>query len=299
MSTFYRGLDDAFVEALNKEYDKGGWWRTLVDDKDVFLAIRGNYINAYYRGCSLSKLSWQAGDILGEVHYKYLLRPSVHNEYVKVLGGEAKLDDAKNWFLTDVSRVNSLKRAAVPHAGAEKTGVHDILNANTNVLDVEIAFGKDEYDAGAPRLDFAALRGSAEEATVVFFEAKHFDNRKALRKGGDMRPEVVEQIETYRRKLRDNRDTVIKSYRRVCCNLRSLHGVAERHKDRDAILESIADGSRELTIDENPVLIVFGFDGDQKHGEYWKPHRKKLEMELDGRVYFKGTSSDFKSGISR
>ena len=299
MSTFNRGLDDEFVDALNREYDKeDGWWRAFVYDKDVFLAIRENYVNVYYRGCSLLRLELKDDTVVGKVHYKYLLRPSACNEYVKVVDGGANLDDAKSWFLGDIGKIDSLKKAATPYAGDEKTGVHDILSANNNILDVEIAFGKDESATGAPRLDFAAIRKSGEEAKIVFFEAKHFKNHNALRKSGDAKPEVVKQIATYRSKLRDNHDAIAKSYCRVCCNLRSLRGVAERHAERHAMLESIASGQQKLTVDENPVLIVFGFDGDQKVGKHWERHRQKLETELKGRVRFKGNSSEFKSGIS-
>ena len=231
---------------------------------------------------------------MGKVHYKYLLRPSACNEYVKVVDGGANLDDAKSWFLGDIiGKIDSLKKAATPYAGDEKTGVHEILSANNNILDVEIAFGKDESDTGAPRLDFAAIRKSGEEAKVVFFEAKHFNNRNALRKSGDAKPEVVKQIETYQSKLCANRDAIIESYCRVCCNLRSLRGV-----DRHSMLESVVDGSRKLTIDENPVLLVFGFDGDQKDGKHWKCHREKLKEQLEGRVCFKGKAAGFKSRIA-
>ena len=298
MSTFNRGLDDAFVEALNQEYDKGSWWRRFVDDQDVFLAIRENYVNAYYRGCSLLKIELKDGAIVGQIHYKYLLRPSTPNEYVKVIeDGRASLDDMESWFLKDVNDIDSLKKAVEPYAGDEKTGIQDILKANFNILDVEIAFGKDESESGAPRLDFAALQDSRGGVKVVFFEAKRFDNHKALRKQGAGKPEVVEKMATYRSKLRGNRDAVIKSYCRVCSNLRSLHGVAERHPKRHAMLESVASGAAELSIDEEPVLIVFGFDGDQKVGKHWEPHRKKLQKMLEGRVHLRGNSAGFRSGI--
>ncbi len=299
MSMFNRGLDDEFVDALNREYDKeDGWWRAFVDDKDVFIAIRENYVNAYYRGCSLLRLELKDDTVVGKVHYKYLLCPSACNEYVKVVDGRANLDNAKSRFLDDIGEIDSLKKAATSYVGAEKVGVHDILSANNNILDVEIAFGKDESDTGAPRLDFAAIRKSGEEAKIIFFEAKHFNNHNALRKSGDAKPEVVKQIATYRSKLRDNRDAIIESYCRVCCNLRSLRGVAKRHPDRHSMLESVVDGSRKLTIDENPVLLVFGFDGDQKDGKHWKCHRKKLKEQLKERVCFKGAAAGFKSRIS-
>ena len=297
MSTFNRGLTDEFVCALNKEYDKGGWWCRFVNDRDIFLAIRENYVNAYYRGCSLLRLSLEGDAIVGQIHYKYLLAPKHPNEYVKVESGEPALDDAESWFLDDIGEIDSLKKASTPYAGAEKTGVHNILSANNNVLDVEIAFGKDESDAGAPRLDFAAIQNQGEKATLSFFEAKHFNNN-ALRKGGGAKPEVVKQIATYRCKLHDNHDAIVKSYRRVCCDLCSLHGMAERHPERHAMLESILSGQWKLDIDPDPVLIVFGFDGDQKDGRHWRVHRDKLRTELGRKVYFKGDSSGFKRGIS-
>ena len=64
------------------------------------------------------------------------------------------------------------------------------------------------------------------------------------------------------------------------------------------MIEAIADGSRELLLDNDPVLIVFGFDADQKVGTIWKPHRKKLIEKLDQRVFFKGDSKQFVRGIS-
>ena len=302
MSTFNRGLDDAFVEALNQEYDKGGWWRRFVVDQDVFLAIRENHVNVYYRGCSLLKIEFKDRAIVGQIHYKYLLRPSTPNKYVKVEDGRASLDDMECWFLTDVNDIDSLKKAVEPYAGDEKTGIQDILKANFNILDVEIAFGKDESESGAPRLDFAALQDSGDGVMkVVFFEAKRFDDDKALRKQDAEKPEVVEQMETYRSKLCANRDAIIESYCRVCSNLRSLHGVAEaeRHPKRHAMLESVASVAAELTIDEEPVLIVFGFDGDQKVGKHWQPHREKLKKMLKGRVHLRGNSAGFRSGISK
>ena len=66
MSVFNRGLDDAFVAAFNKEYDKGGWLNALVDDEELFVAIRENYVSFYYRGCSLLQLGLQAGTMIGK-----------------------------------------------------------------------------------------------------------------------------------------------------------------------------------------------------------------------------------------
>ena len=46
MSNFSRSLDDAFVDALNAEYEKGGWWHRFVHDSEIFVAIRNDSVNA-------------------------------------------------------------------------------------------------------------------------------------------------------------------------------------------------------------------------------------------------------------
>ena len=137
MGSFKRGLDSAFTEVLNQEYDKGGWWRGFVDDPDLFLAVRDGYVNVYYRGCSL--LKWEAGAPNWKIHYKYLLRPEVEDLYVKVDGGTPNFgDEMKGFFIGNLAELDSLKKAAQPYAGDEKTGVHNVILANENVLDVEI-----------------------------------------------------------------------------------------------------------------------------------------------------------------
>ena len=85
-TNFRRGLDPEFVEKLNELYDQSdSWWRALVDDDDLFLAVRYNYINVYYLGCSLLKLMWKKPTkmaIVGETHYKYLLKPSLTRDRI-------------------------------------------------------------------------------------------------------------------------------------------------------------------------------------------------------------------------
>ena len=292
MSTFNRGLDDAFVEALNKEYDKGGWWRAFVDDKEVFVAIRRQRVDAYYRGCLLVRLDWRSRtrDFVGQVHYKYLLHPDLHKKYMKIeQDGQVTLpNDTTSWFLNDLGDIDNLKKAVKRYTGDEKKGVHDILEANTNVFDVEIAFGRDV------RLDFAALQGTPESVSVVFFEAKHYDNMELRARGGS-EPKVIGQIDTYACRLSRSREPLERSYRCVCDNLLSLRGVAERYREHHAMLRSVANGS--LSIDNDPVLIVFGYDRDQM--ERWEFHRNKLEERLPGRVYFRGASKGFTRGISK
>ena len=288
MGKFDRGLDNTFIRTLNEEYDKDGWWRAFVDDPELFLAIRHGRVNVYYRGCSL--LKWEAGAPNWEIHYKYLLRPNMDDLYVKVDGGQPILrDDVKGFFIENLADLESLKKAARPYAGDEKTGVHDVIRANENVLDVEIQLGRD-------RIDFVALQETDRGIDLVFFEAKHFSNRELRSKGA---PKVVKQIKRYASMLRDNCQAIRDSYCRVCNNLMDLPKLAERYPRRHKLMKRIVDRPQELFLDKNPRLIVFGFDEDQKDGSNWEPHRQKLKHELgDERVLLRGRSKGFRKGIS-
>ncbi len=296
MATFDRGLDDEFVECLNVEYDKGGWWRAFVDDRKLFVAIRDNRLNVYYRGCSLAEIWCDAGIVVGRTHYKYLLRPSVDDLYVRFDDGAYRFpEDASSLFVESPREVEKIRRAANAYAGEEKAGVQRIIDGNPNILDVEIGFGLPgtaETGPSVPRVDFATLQVSDDGATVVFFEAKRLANRELRAKKGST-PRVIEQIRKYSAVLDENRARIVDSYRRVCHNLRCLRGVAKRHPERHALLECIAE--KPLSIDAKPRLVVFGFDADQQDGKFWKRHRQKL-VEILGRrrVLLKGKARDIK-----
>src|SRR5262245_52152189 len=73
-----RCLTPVFIEALNALYDSPSmnWWKRLVDDADVFIAIRDDSINAYSRGGSIGRITWENGSIRLRVHVEYLTLPS-------------------------------------------------------------------------------------------------------------------------------------------------------------------------------------------------------------------------------
>ena len=288
MVTFNRGLDDKFVDALNKEYDKGGWWRTLVDDEDLFVAVRNNRVNVYYRGCSLAELRRSRnGSVIASTHYKYLLRPSLRSPYIDFADGKYQLhDNLQKWFVKSPNKVDQLKLTARRYVGEEKKGVHQIIRSNPYILDVEITLQR-------RRLDLATLELTDEGSEIVFFEAKHFTNSEL--RGKDSAG-VVDQISTYSALLKENRTAIAQGYARVFHNLRCLHGIPERHPKRHKWLQQI--GKTAPQINTSPRLVVFGFDDDQKNGKVWKPHHKRLIDALcDERILMRGASDGFRLGM--
>ena len=211
----------------------------------------------------------------------------------------------RNMFVDSLEDVSSLKRAAARYAGGEKTGVHNVTLSNANVIDVEIAFGgvgNDEDDPSAPRIDIAAIQMSDGKAKIVFFEAKQFSNSE-LRATEERTPKVLDQIKNYRSLLIANREQILDSYRCVCENLHGLCGLRSKYGAQKEILKSISDRSVEFIVDTDPVLLVFGFDDDQRRGTVWRKHRERLEEKMNEgkkrKVFFRGESRKFTRGVSR
>ena len=298
-TTFKRGLDQDFVDKLNCMYNESNsWWRNFMDHKELFLAIRNDAINVYYRGNSLLKLNWNKGEISGEIHYKYLLKPQ-ESEYIRIdpKYGRICLSEPRCLFMDDLTNnIDEIKIAAKPYASPEKEGVYDIVLANPNILDLEIAFGtsrNDEKDRAAPRVDFAALQPDGQNIKIVFFEAKQFTNQELRASGRN--PKVINQIMKYTRLLEENCEKIRKSYQTVCRNFRDLQG----SNKKCSMIESIANKPEMLRVDTNPRLVVFGYDRDQETGKVWEKHRKVLQEKLGkSQVLLKGHSKQFTKGIS-
>lgn len=299
MGIFKRGLSTAFVERLNEEYRNGSWWQRIADDPQLFIAIRDEYLNVYWKGNSLLRLRMEEGALIGESHYKYLLRPDCANPYIPIVGGRPTMGNPADFFFNDISEITALKRAADVYAGEEKTGVHKIVMSNLNIIDVEIAFSTANEKSGArvaQRIDFAALKKEASAWTLALYEAKAFSNPE-LRSSGDGVP-VLKQIEGYKQFLRAAKPEMTDSYRRVCGNFLALHGVNKRLGNLKHGLKEIADGLCDFRVSEDVRLVVFGYDGDQSSGSVWAAHRKKLLDALGDNLLLRGDAKGMVRGIS-
>jgi hypothetical protein len=297
---FKRGISDEFAEKLSASAQ----WEEIIKDKELFLALRGTSVNVYYRGCSIFRISYENKKIRTLTHYKYLLRPDMKKPYISWEDSasliKARIDD----LFIDGLDLKSLKKAASYYAGAEKTGIQGILASNKNIIDVEVAFSREaERDQDvedetkpskrvADRIDFVALQRIEGKISVVFFEAKRFDNGE-LRAGAGLIPPVIEQLGRYERLIEDSHDAIQKSYRRICENLKTL--ATDR---RDPLFKEIVDSSLELRIEPKVRLVVFGFDEDQREGDNWKLHRDKLRGILGENLLLRGNPKGFITGIS-
>ncbi len=299
LARFRRGLQKEFICALNAAYDEetDGWWRRMADDPDLFLGVRNNFLNVYYHGNSLVRIRFEAGQLIGQTHYKYLLKPRSRLCYIPSTDGKLNWPEglAGEILLQDLNDVETLKAASIPYAEDEKTGVHRISQNNLNIIDIE--FKEKEGEDGQAsdlRIDFAALQQNGAGNELVFFEAKHVSNGE-LRAKGTAEPQVIRQLRTYEQFLAQHRQELEASYRQICRNLIDLKG---KGRPAPEIVKRVAGGAS-LKVSAVPRLVIFGFDEDQDDGAFWGGHRKKLIDALGrDRVLLRGNPSGFTRSIS-
>lgn len=208
MTKFARYLPPQLIEALANLASQAApnWWQEILANDNLHLAIRNGSLNVYAKGQSVFKV--ELGDNSQPImttHYKYLLKPNMPSgqEYVsfdgtKFLIGKNDLNPER-FFQRSYSvneTIPELVQAALGYSNPEKAGVHLIAKANSNVVDMEIAFStlREPEDpapstepnvavkktkSSAQRIDLAALRENGDgKALLVFYEAKRFDDAR-------------------------------------------------------------------------------------------------------------------------
>ncbi|OGV59077.1 MAG: hypothetical protein A2283_03815 [Lentisphaerae bacterium RIFOXYA12_FULL_48_11] len=279
MGRFQRGIkDQSFIQALNdlrKNSDSS--WSKMVEDRILFIAIRDEYIDVYYKGNSICKLSYNNGVIV-EVHYKYLnlSRPQTENVYVKIKGGKYHED------------IDLIKKASENYVDEEKSEVYSTILANSdnNVIDVEIAFPRADVlqkRKGIDTIDYLRLergQNSNTDIRLVFYEVNLLINSEIKSR---TTPKVLEQIDRCEEALHNHEADILTSYALVAKNLMKLGLI----RNRD-LIRRVADNPQSLSIDFKPRLIIPGYDQDQKDGEVWNAHRDKLREVLGDRLTIRG-----------
>jgi hypothetical protein len=189
-----------------------------------------------------------------------------------------------------------MKKAASPYAGDEKKFVGEVIRKNGNVFDVEIALsaGTPLQNVGYPepgRIDFALLRYTGHYIEIVMYEVKLFSNKQAIRSSEKdaKKPKALKQIDRYERLLHTNAEALRDSYIEAAGDILSIVGMRDQRK---LWANAILDSRDSFRINLQPVILIGGFDQDQKKGSVWKPHLNKLEAVLGkARVISRGDAS--------
>ncbi len=287
MSRFNHGLSPEFIGQLAEEANKGSWWADVLNDPKLFVAVREEYLNIYWRGQSLFLV--KPGPKV-TTHVKFLVDPELDDQ-VPLVEGEFRIGELQErGFVTRYEgpkTLTKMKKASGLFSGLEKSGCQEIEVNNPEVIDCEIAFGGtvssgDGGDKkGALRADLASFeRGNGEDARLVFWEAKHYTNPDLRAEDGRPVP-VCEQVKRYKKCLSDNHKAVVDSYTKVAANLVAIRDMGLR-RPLSAVITDVGTGKRSLTLDPEPKvgLVIFGFDQAEKVHPGWKHHLERLKSEI-------------------
>jgi len=285
MSEFKRGLSDDFVKLLSREAENRSWWADVLDDAELFIGVRDDCLNVYWRGASLFQIEHGESGVSVTTHPKYLLDPDLSDQ---VLLTQGKFDIswlAEHGFMSlyeGPRSLEKLKKAAELFSKPEKTGCHDVVLNNSHIIDCEIAFPcNTAVEKGAIRVDLLSLEPNGQ---LVFWEAKHFNNDD-LRAEDDKRPNVCKQIQAYKDYLSvpQHRSSIEKSYSRVANNLIAIKEMGWK-RQLSPLINTAAEKNLLLSVGAEPKvgLVIFGFDRAQRKDLEWKHgHLAKLKKEID------------------
>lgn len=294
-ATFEHALSSAFIDALRKQAERPGWWRDVLDDPKLVIAVRGRSLNVYWQGQAIFNVTYPNGSLRVTTHEKFLTDPALAAQVpllgdgtfdTTILKERGHISSYESGGVSE-GTLSKLKKTAALFAGDEKRGCHEIAVRNQNVIDVEIAFpgrhvveGEDDLWT-APRVDLAAIEKDGDDARLVFWEAKTFTNGE-LRALGDNPAPVCRQIKGYRTILASQRDAVETSMTRVAANLVAFQEMGWK-RDLSPLIVGVGTGQAKLRLGDEPQvgLVVFGFDAAQRQSKGWQDHRAKLAKEIE------------------
>jgi hypothetical protein len=267
MSEFKRGVSKEFIQTLNEfRKDENSFWSKMLNDKELFIAIRDKYLNVYYYGQSICKLFSNKEHIKGETHKKYLGVNDV--DYFTSEDGEIKDPTA---IIKSLCAIDEIKKNVKKHIGEEKRASYNqILSEPDKCIDVEVTLVENKVelptkleDYKRNSIDFAVV----ENEQLVFYEAKHISNQEI--RSNSPKPDVIYQLERYKESLENHKDEIISSYQIVSKNREDL-GIT-------------SSSIKKLSINTEPRLIIFETSENDKHIQ-------KLKNILEDRLILRSTN---------
>jgi hypothetical protein len=242
---------------LNKTIENGLkksnlWTNEIKKDceaQNVFLAIRNNQVDIYYKGGRLFCF-----DSYGfKTHLKYASVISANGrDYLT----ESELANYKlgTDFETNYARI---KENCSNYSGIEGSGVSGLYHKHSYlsgsrvvVLDVEVSFESLNKSSTQDRIDI--LLYNKDSHALQFVEAKHYSNKELW---SNTAPKVINQIRRYESQVSARKTQILLEYSEYVRTLNSLFNISL---------------PAPIDIEEKVTLLIFGFDNDQKNGRLKK-----------------------------
>jgi hypothetical protein len=253
-----------FLKALETLAHQDSWWKDVLADKSLIIGVRDEYLNVYWQGQSIFKVSFKGGKVTASTHEKYLLNPDLKDQ-VSLVDGSFDFVKVADRMLTrnyeGAATLGRLKKAAALYSGREKEGVHEIATSNPSVVDVEIAIsaaGVPDVVKKLPRMDIASLETAESGVDLVFWEAKTFSNPELENE------DVVDQIKGYQAVIGAYHADFAESYWWVAKNLVEMEKWSNGARNLTPVIRDAAKGARINVSNSTIGLLVYDFTADQR-----------------------------------
>jgi hypothetical protein len=206
---------DAFEDAARSA--EPHWFKDLLSlwrpsghpsGEGLRVAIRNGYLNFYRLGQSIARVAYVSGELIAEVHYKYVgveRAPRYSKSpYLRLTLKGVFFRDTKIATFEGLSTLNQWIAEAEKYAGVEKRLVDELVEKNNHVIDLEMALPAWARSTSAVRMDLVAI----ENGKVVFWEVKTVNDNRircTAEFEEDRSPEVLKQLSNYRVFLNETR----------------------------------------------------------------------------------------------
>lgn len=208
--------------------------KTRTDGKALRIGIRNGYLNLYAQGQSVARFSVSRGrpSVFLSAAYLEPVQERDRSPSKTIKAPTVKLNAAN---------IDSWIETALTFSGDEKRFVDDLVAANPNVIDLEMALSTPDSPKGRKlsRMDMVVVQTESTDPTIAFWEAKCSNNpelraREDIEFGPDGMPisgaHVAEQIFDYEFKMRYDqlRNRVGDQYRQTAKILCALCAAFEK-----------------------------------------------------------------------
>lgn len=236
----------------------------IIDKRIIFPAFRKGYVDFYYKGGKL----FEFGKDGWRTHIKYASVLTLEKEIKGKKDREIDYISEKDLPKTKpvknfIEGYRRIKENCELYSGIERSALSKLYNnisyanekLNVVVLDIEVAFQSPSppTDKKEPRIDIIDfVLYNKKTKALRFYEAKHFSDPRLWSKVGT-KPKVVGQIIRYNNQLRQKEKEILEAYRKYIDCANQLFGL-QLPTDIQAIEEDV-------------VLLIFGYDRDQFKGK--------------------------------
>lgn len=262
--------NEILVERLLQ--DSPTWWNVIKDDKDVYIEIRKNYIDAYYHGGAIIKeLKWSK---------RNGYQAKIHGKYLNVQDAEKYVACPLESLPERLAEIKKRIDTCYPNDSEKGIQAKMILSANNCYIDSEY---QDTIITKAGekkllRIDLVAIDYSSRK--LIFQELKRVEDSRLLKKGEEKNSrelnEIKEQLTLYSAFISQKKDYLLAYYHKLIklkIKLDLLPISLKMHCGR----------FNEFTISEEPQLVISdyveAYTEESKKGNRVKAIIQNLERE--------------------